>query len=556
MQNGIYIPKINPIQFYPLDTVFECCYTQKYFITDKTHLQFVSINTTFSVTLQIYTSNNELITTLQPAINIVNGNDNYTFYTFYVDFSTLQLGAYYFKANFKNLIDQRCSYITSCIDITEADKLEDQTVLLEYKNSENDFDIYFAGYQFALRCEGGFYMKNYNPKSTDSIYQSQTNDFVLLKSSPYSTQNINIGGIRGIPDWLHEIVNRAFSCNSLLINGISYTKYMEATWQPTEADGVPFRSWIIEVVKTGDNVSEIIDCIDSTIFNSVLTWTGDPICQISGGNNTGKAIYPTLINEIFTPFGGSIPFKTNTYSLLSAFGSYPAITSAQLASMTTTAINNRANALINFIPKGSFTVSNTVTVTNTTLCPAPPYIKVLNDLDNIIVGLNFLGCESYSKTIFIESNYDWGIVETIPSWLTLSQTTGQSGLTELTVTANNYTNITQTFNLSFKLNDYDLQTSLTINQSACTDSTNFIQATFNNNIVNISSEYKVKSNINIIVRVTYNDLNNVYHDEEFSTGINLGDKLTPLILPNVSIIYTANIISVSPQSDTYFNYTY
>lgn len=275
---GVYIPKINPIPLYEIGKIPLCSYNQKFNLSDKTAIQLVSVDIKYNITCDIYKSNGLLVATLLPSISEIKGVNTFTFYTFDISFSGYKEGSYYLQVNFSGKVGITCSYQSPCIELRES---HDGTFLAEYKNTENKFDVNFVDQlTFRVRVEGGFLIKNYSPKSNDNVYQSQTNDFVLLHSSPYSTAKLTVGGRKGIPDWMHDIIHRAFSCNKLTIEGVKYNKYIDATWEPVEVEAYPLRTWRIELVKSGDNVSDPISCIK---LNTTCTfeWTNDGVCQVS-----------------------------------------------------------------------------------------------------------------------------------------------------------------------------------------------------------------------------------------------------------------------------------
>ena len=125
-----------------------------------------------------------------------------------------------------------------------------ESCFLEYSASENSHSVVFTtGIVFGLRAEGGFIPKSYLPASDDTIYKDEPANFVSLKSTPYSTYYFRTGSAKGIPDWLHSIINVAFSCSELLVDGVPIVKTEEAEWQPNEIEGNDLREWSILVSK-------------------------------------------------------------------------------------------------------------------------------------------------------------------------------------------------------------------------------------------------------------------------------------------------------------------
>ncbi len=98
------------------------------------------------------------------------------------------------------------------------------TLLFEYANDRNDFGIAFStGIIFKLRVEA--VIRNFKAENNRTIYNDQNEDSVVLDARPFRTFNLIVGvGQNGlIPDWMHDKMNRLFSCNQVGINGIGYS---------------------------------------------------------------------------------------------------------------------------------------------------------------------------------------------------------------------------------------------------------------------------------------------------------------------------------------------
>jgi hypothetical protein len=97
----------------------------------------------------------------------------------------------------------------------------------------------------------------------------------------------------------------------------------------------------------------------------IFGWS-DRVCQRNGGANTGNAIAKTLTLTVPT-------FGSKTFSILDAFGSYPAIDETAYAAMSDTAINGRATALMDRVAglegQTGYRKNNEVIEYNTAACP-------------------------------------------------------------------------------------------------------------------------------------------------------------------------------------------
>lgn len=144
----------------------------------------------------------------------------------------------------------------------------DNTVLLKYYHSENDFNIIFeTGIEFYVRVEGAVH--NYSPKIDGDIYFDQKYDPTMLTSESYKTFIFQAGGNRGIPVWMADIVNEAFSCDNKKINNIFIERIEGADWEVSRFDNYSLIGISLEIVKSGDNDSGQVLKSNYVLANSI-----------------------------------------------------------------------------------------------------------------------------------------------------------------------------------------------------------------------------------------------------------------------------------------------
>ncbi|MDR1346959.1 MAG: hypothetical protein LBJ63_00795 [Prevotellaceae bacterium] len=168
-----------------------------------------------------------------------------------IDFSQLNEGLYYFALLPYEESPKKLFYSDF---ICVKDKHE-ETKLITYHNSVNDQSVIFStGIMFNVRVEAldrkdedDYNYKSFIPNSVDSIYDNDMGGYMTLYSNPFETYKINIGGNAGIPAYLMKTVNRAFGCDTVLIDNNKVNKVKSATFEAVEADNYPLRSWLIEV---------------------------------------------------------------------------------------------------------------------------------------------------------------------------------------------------------------------------------------------------------------------------------------------------------------------
>ena len=301
METGkLYIPNLNPIPLYAREQLNNCNepYAIKYEQSDKTFLQFFSIDAAFSLNIRLCTNLDKIVKNNFTVQTEKKEIDSYTitFYSVLINFSGLT-GNHYIELEIINNIGEKCLYHSPCISIKEK---HENTSHLLYYNSVNANNVLFNNNLFfALRTEGGYLPKAYSPKVQENIYQNQEITFQLLESTPYNSYFFTAGGERGIPDWFFDKIHRAFSCDTLFINNTAMVKMPEATWSPAEEDGYPFRTWKIEMMQNNDNLSLQAECIEDAKYHCTFEWLDDAaICQLEGkiGNFPSINILPNGFN--------------------------------------------------------------------------------------------------------------------------------------------------------------------------------------------------------------------------------------------------------------------
>lgn len=143
------------------------------------------------------------------------------------------------------------------IDPTTSDELKelrDNFMLVRYGHNENDYGAVFQmnidgsdPQYFEYMIEGGMWSGDFTPVAKDTAYTDQLHDVVLLKSIPYNTFKLTFGTAKGFPNWIANLLNFTFSCDTILINNRQYCKAEGAKLEATNIDRYPYRSWALEV---------------------------------------------------------------------------------------------------------------------------------------------------------------------------------------------------------------------------------------------------------------------------------------------------------------------
>lgn len=252
------IPSINPIRFYrdlPAEQrLNNLGYVQKFQRNDQTVIQIaVGANDVVqSWDMRVFDSEDipqPILILSQEHVNVVDG---YKIIEFTVDFSQFNENLYYLMLT-SGAINLYSNYL--CVQ-----DIHENTYLLSYSNSDNDQNAAFStGVIFSLRVEiqGRETPKSFVPKTVESIYSNDMGGYQMLFANPFETYRVNIGGIRGIPDYLMSIVNRALGCDYVLIDNKRITKIEGSAYEPAEADNYPLRSWVLEMSYTDNEEDDL-----------------------------------------------------------------------------------------------------------------------------------------------------------------------------------------------------------------------------------------------------------------------------------------------------------
>lgn len=187
------------------------------------------------------------------------------------DFSVYTEGCYYAVIEYTNELEEVVTLESEPFEVKEE---HEGTLLIKYRNTENNFSVIFdTGVTFNIRVEGD--VENFKPQSDDVVYNDQKRNATLLSSTPYRVFTLFIGSAAGVPNWMGDKINRATSCEMIDINGEYYQKTEGSTWDVQRVDEYAFLGMSVEIMpvenkylnryKTGNGPGEvtIVDKIDN-----------------------------------------------------------------------------------------------------------------------------------------------------------------------------------------------------------------------------------------------------------------------------------------------------
>ena len=255
---SIYISDINPIKLHE-GKAPESGYTQKFATGDDTFIQVRSKEAGSSFELNICLLNGRVVRLTEQIKTSVN---NYHFHTFNPAFNRLQ-GLYKLvltERDSANVVQSTWESAPICI-LPENAALP----LIQYKNTRNN-EVRFSDFDyFSLRVEGGFEMKNEQPKMINTVFMNSNLRYVNLHSVRYYTRKFHAGGTFGINWDVFNSIHHAFGCNTVFIDKEGYVQYEGAEWTANDVEHYPLRTWVTELAPTRTRLTR-----ESVVYNDDL----------------------------------------------------------------------------------------------------------------------------------------------------------------------------------------------------------------------------------------------------------------------------------------------
>lgn len=197
----------------------------------------------------------------------------------------------------------------------------DDTVLIEYSNDETDYDVYFETLNnlFKIRVEG--FVKPDEFGAHDTAFEDQQYFNRKLQSIPTRVYQFALGGYEGMPDYIRDKVNCAFSCDRIRIDGIRFSKDTGAKWSSKAVDGYPKRLATIQLQEynPGEGTTSVTGGIAYLLALPMLD---------------GDISFPFAINGVGMGDGVSFPIDSTERTIedLSSLTSYIGVLNSFFAS--------------------------------------------------------------------------------------------------------------------------------------------------------------------------------------------------------------------------------
>ena len=122
-----------------------------------------------------------------------------------------------------------------------------KTVRIDYYNSFNDQSVIYptSAYIPQIRVHGC--ITDVTNDSKFNVYEDQPMNLEMVSGIPYRTFELTLGGSKGIPQWYADIIERALLTDTLMIDGIAYTRAEGAKLEAKKEAGKPLNMYTIKL---------------------------------------------------------------------------------------------------------------------------------------------------------------------------------------------------------------------------------------------------------------------------------------------------------------------
>lgn len=132
------------------------------------------------------------------------------------------------------------------------------TLLFQVRNKRFHNDVIFeTGIVFNFRVEGN--LGRNDPGVFEQFFSDQRASQYILSGRQYTRLLLNVGGNRGVPDWVMDKMSLFFTCSDVGIDGRLYAKASEGEFEFVEEEAYALRSFNMLVVPGVNRVSNIIN---------------------------------------------------------------------------------------------------------------------------------------------------------------------------------------------------------------------------------------------------------------------------------------------------------
>ena len=280
---AFYIPKLNPFRFhqYNLGDFWEneiptpdtpgVQYCQKVKGGDLFEMQFLSaFDMTVGATITLIDNDYTVVNTFTP----INAGTYGKLYRSYVkDIFPSVSGVHFIRISID--FADRVSFFSEPLSIESS---QPDTLFIHYRHEYPIFDCDFGGIdqrEFHFRIEGGLKSDGFTPSGKFTMFNDLDYDSVMLQTQPFNVYKWTFGGSRGVPNWMADIINRAFSVDWTVIDGVRYQRNEGAKLEAQRDGPFPMAGWSLETLLKDNDYSEMFTAVGAVIFDGV--WNDEAV---------------------------------------------------------------------------------------------------------------------------------------------------------------------------------------------------------------------------------------------------------------------------------------
>lgn len=263
------ISNLNPLRFIDTSTINDSfdgdfavrqilsyqnpeCYFQKWQRSDVLKLQLLSDFVPDDLSFKDVCTNAIISTASWAEVETIITGQTFRCYQLEFDISVLPEGKYYAEFAYT---DQDLYYHLLISEPFSIADVQDNTMLLSYKNSENNFDVIFdTGIEFEFRVESA--IKNYSPGNDRFVYTDQKQNPTLLSAVPFRKFKFYLGYQKGFPGWVIDKVNWIQSVDQVAYNGVYYQIADGAEYETETNDANEYTGGSIDIQPTDNNFNK------------------------------------------------------------------------------------------------------------------------------------------------------------------------------------------------------------------------------------------------------------------------------------------------------------
>lgn len=314
MANELYIPRLNPLNFYEASpaqfdeyrTKFmddyrfaeqrksweeAKSYAQKWQTSDTIYLQMESNFDPLIIDI-IDSDGNETGISFSAQLQLPNKYiPGLYVYQFAISLAAVPPGCYFPRLSNGNL--EELHMITEPIIVKED---HEDTVLIQYRNSRYHGDVVFeTGIEFGFRVEGSFGFLD--PGGVFQTYDDQKSNPYVLSARPFRVWPLVIGGSYGVPDWVVDKFFLMWCCNSVKVDGKSFARNGDAKLEFKTEDDYPMRGITLEVKEGINRASKIVNPDVNTNLKLVVVYNINTRLFGDTSQNAATNLVPIIDTE-------------------------------------------------------------------------------------------------------------------------------------------------------------------------------------------------------------------------------------------------------------------